>query len=435
MTLKSKPHQEKKLVHFEVKAEGVTVNSKGQEVGVINAFGAIYGNVDLGRDRVLPGASKRTIIGSKKRAEARNLDYILPMIWNHDTEHFMPVGGWFDVDGNDPEGLRGKAHVLLSTQAGHDYYELAKAGMVDTFSVIYDIPEGGAKYDKSGVREISEWRIFSIDPVIFPMNEETRTISVKNAHDKGDEAMVTHLQRKTLQEHYNEEIACDLLEDWQDVYVSSLTKAVFDAFTIGDQPESDVSDALDAFKELVLSKFVTQAIEVDLSGYLESNSASYTPGLSAMQNGSDDDGYYSYMSRRGGMARKEGRSISAANQDAIDSHVKAVKAMARKAKADMTAHVSDMHDAIADMAGEKGLTLPGKAGRSLSASNAEQLHGMADKAMSIVADHAKSLTGAAQDLTNTLYAEGNKPGYADEDDDTNEKSGLERILMSLKAIH
>ena len=77
--------------------------------------------------------------------------------------------------------------------------------------------------------------------------------------EKNDDGKRSHMntstkQLKTLLEHYNEEMAGDLLEDWQDVYVCSLTCAILDAFTIGDQPEQDISDALDAFKELVLSQ-------------------------------------------------------------------------------------------------------------------------------------------------------------------------------------
>lgn len=550
------------MLHFQVKANGISVNAQGQEVGEIEAFGAIYGNIDDGNDRVIAGASKRTIHNSKTRAKSRNKDYILPMIWNHDTEHFMPLGGWYDVDGDNPEGLLGKAHVLLTTQAGREYYELAKAKMVDTFSVIYDIPAGGAKYDKSGVREITEWRIFSIDPVIFPMNDETRLVSVKSMEQKsvcgdtslpigprneswngakakkqifdyatsedgtidatkakkcflqvdgdtslkgsykypfcsiengsprisvggvkacagalaGDrgasvegadivgmrkkvetlyarinkmypddpeleatweddgKSMSKPMQRKTLAEHYNQQMAKDLLEDWQDVFVCSLTCAIYDALTIGDQPEQDIAEALDAFRQLVLEKFVTQAVEVGLSAYLESNGYSYDPGLYTMHNGSDDD--YSYMSRSTRMHQKAGRSISASNQAVIDEHVKTLKSTAKQAKADMQNHVDAMHDAIDGMAGGKSLGTPAhKAGRSLSATNADKLHDMTDKAMSIMQEHTKSIAKAANTLASSLSGrdEDGDSGN-DEDEDPQLEKSFQNALSSIKAL-
>jgi hypothetical protein len=242
---------------------------------------------------------------------------------------------------------------------------------------------------------------------------------------------------KTLAEHYNEAMAEDLLEDWQDVYLCSLTCAMLDAFTIGDSPQSDMAQALDDFKELVLSKFVTQAVETDLSGFLEDGTQtySYNPDTYAMYNGTS--GTYGYMSRRDRMQRKAGRAISAANQAALDDHVSAVKAMAKQAKADMQAHTDSMHDAIDDMAGSgKALALPGmvKDGRVLSSANADRLHGMADKAMSIMADHTKALTGAARDLTSTVYGNQTDSGYDDDSSDDEEKS-LKLAVAQMRALH
>jgi HK97 family phage prohead protease len=131
-------------------------------------------------------------------------------------------------------------------------------------------------------------------------------------------------QQKTLMEHYNEEMAQDLLEDWQDVYVCCLTKAIFDSFTIGDQPASDISEALDSFKELVLSKFVAQAVECNLSQYISDSGYSYNPASTTLQNGSSD---YGWMSRSDPLqGRKAGRAISAANQSILEQHQEGIKA-------------------------------------------------------------------------------------------------------------
>src|SRR6266581_3663626 len=138
--------RETKTLHLPVKATGITTNEQGSEFGQIEAYGAIFNNIDEGNDRIQKGAFTRTIQNSKSRAKSRQTKYILPMLWQHDT------------------------HELIG---GREYYELAKAGMTDQFSITYDVPAGGAKYDKSGVRDLTELRLYSVDPVTFAMNDTT----------------------------------------------------------------------------------------------------------------------------------------------------------------------------------------------------------------------------------------------------------------------
>lgn len=455
----STPVRETKTLHFRVKAVGITASDDGQEFGHIEAYGAAFNNVDEGNDRILPGAFTRTIQNSKARAKARGKNYILKMLWQHDPNEI--IGGWSELS-EDASGLLAKGDIALATQRGREFYALAKAGMIDEFSIIYDVMTGGAKYDKSGVRELSELRLFSIDPVTFPMNDDPHTVAVKsmdveyktvcgntsgpigprdeswdgsaakkwiwskalddddkvkpaiakkyfmrvdgdaslktsysypfwiddhisvggvkavanalagarNADAGGDEAGMRGkvetlygrinskypddpeltppwkddgksrgrtMHKKTLMEHYNEEMAQDLLEDWQDVYLSALTCAVLDALKIGDTPESDIADALDDFKTLVMDKFVPQANEVNLSQYLTDNS--YSSADYTMQNGSGSYGY-GWMSNRTPRAMKAGRAISATNAGKIADHVSALKAMAK-------AHMKAMND-VAD---------------------------------------------------------------------------------------
>lgn len=460
--------RETKTLAFQIKTTGVTIVD-GQQFGQIEAYGAAFNNIDEGNDRILPGAFTRTIQNSKARAKARGKKYILKMLWQHDPNEV--IGGWYDLS-EDKEGLLAKGEINLATRRGAEYYALAMSGMMDEFSIIYDVMTGGAKYDKSGVRDLSELRLFSIDPVTFPMNDDPHTVSVKSMEQKsvcgdtslpigprkdtwdgnaakkqifnyaqdGDSFDVSklkkcflqqdgdpqqkgswdypfveivsgspqinvagviacanalngardadagedtagmrkkvatiygrinakypdddaleppwedsgkarnrHMQQKTLLEHYNEEMAQDLLEDWQDVYICALTKAIFDAFTIGDQPASDISEALDNFKELVISKFVAQAVECGLSQFIADSGYSYNPASTTLQNGSDD-GYSSYgwMSSNRSRSTKRGAAISASNQNNIDNHIASLHDMANKMLADMKAHTKAMHDA------------------------------------------------------------------------------------------
>jgi HK97 family phage prohead protease len=252
---------------------------------------------------------------------------------------------------------------------------------------------------------------------------------------------------KTVLDHYHEEQAQDLLEDWQDIFVCALTCAVLDAFKIGDQPEADVSAALDDFKELVLSKFVTQAVECNLSQYINDSGYSYSPADYAMQYGSESRPNYGYMSNSNRHSSKAGKPISAANMQKIDGHVKSIKAIAKKAKAAMQDHVNAMHDhaddMVSDLTGGNGKSLFSKAGRVISANTAQAIkdyastmHDHADKAMDIMNEHAKALRSAADDFANTIQGseqpyEGDDPGEADDD----QQEGKGRNTVSSQKTH
>lgn len=160
--------------------------------------------------------------------------------------------------------------------------------------------------------------------------------------DDGKRRSMNGQQIKTLLDHFNEEQAEDLVKDWQDVYICALTAAIFDAFTIGDQPEQDVSDALDAFKELVLSKFVAQAVESGLSQYLSDNDYGYNPAEDTLHNGSSSYGWMSRSKRPDG---KVGATISQATQGTLEAHQQDMKS-SLKAIGD---HVKTMQQKVSDL--------------------------------------------------------------------------------------
>lgn len=567
--------KETKILSFQVRALGIKTNDDEQEVGEIEAYGAVFNNVDDGNDRILPKAFDRTIKNSKSRATARNKKYLIPMLWQHKDDE--QIGSWYDLE-EDSFGLKCKGHILLATQRGREYYALAKAGMADQFSIIYEVMPGGAKYDKSGVRDLSELRLFTIDPVTLAMNEETLLVGIKSkeqnmeiktvigntsgpigprdeswdgsaaekwiwskALDDDDEVKPavakkyfmrldgdaslkgsysypfwiddhisvgavkaiagavsgargadaggdtaglkkkvetlynrvnkkypdadpleppwkddngksrTSAERKTLLEHYNEEMAEDLCEDWSDVYLCSLTQAILDAFTIGDQPEQDISEALDDFKELVLSKFVAQAIECDFSGWLEEHTYSSSSAEYLMQYGNDSRPNYGYMSRFGLPSRKEmlsgdattggffaGTKADGANLGPIivtkDLVGRLVKA-ADKAKKAIETHVEGLHNAadeVTTLVGGNDEKTPTekrralllarmgrKAGRTFSSANtqalsdhADTLHDMADAHGKAMTRFTKTVQTVADDLADIL--QGSEPTFAGE---------------------
>lgn len=180
--------------------------------------------------------------------------------------------------------------------------------------------------------------------------------------------------RKTFEEHYNEEMAQDLLTDWQDVLLCAFTCSVLDACKIGDTIESDVQDALEAFGKAVMG-WVAQAQQYNLSQYLTDNaysSADYT-----MQNGSRSS--WGWMSRRDKPEGKVGARFSDDTKKALQQH------------ADDLTSMADEHKTMSDQLAAQYKTMT--------------------KAMK---DHADALQQKASDLTELWRSEGQGPAYADD---------------------
>jgi HK97 family phage prohead protease len=154
-----------------------SVKAIDDEQGLIEAYGSVFNVNDEGDDIVRPGAFKRTIQNSKARVQAGKAKFLAAMLWQHDAN--QPIGGWYDLR-EDSHGLLCKGKIILTTQLGRDVYELIKAGVIDQFSIGYDIMSGGAHYDsKTGYRELTELRLWEISPVTFAMNQEALLIGVK----------------------------------------------------------------------------------------------------------------------------------------------------------------------------------------------------------------------------------------------------------------
>jgi hypothetical protein len=176
--------------------------------------------------------------------------------------------------------------------------------------------------------------------------------------------------------------AADALEDWGDL-INTLTQAMMQAFCMGDEPQSDMKDALDQFSEAVLA-WCECAVQCGMDDYLSdqgysSNNTPYVPYSLRM-------GSMGYMSRdAGNMATKKGAAFSQASKDAIGEQVKALQNMA------------DQHQNMSDKLAEQY-------------KSAKAFHGqMQEKAK-----------GIANDLENLYTEEGQNPPYT-EDGQTEQK--------------
>jgi len=134
--------------------------------GVIEGYGAVFGNADQGGDIIMPGAFAQSLKSGRK----------VKMLREHCPDDL--IGVWDDVS-EDRNGLRVKGSLLLSIDDGKTAYELVKSGALDGLSIGYRTIE--SEFDKEGRRLLKALELWEVSLVTFPMNELARVDAVKAA--------------------------------------------------------------------------------------------------------------------------------------------------------------------------------------------------------------------------------------------------------------
>ena len=129
---------------FDVKAIG--------DDGHIEGLGAVFGNIDLGFDRIEQGAFADSI----KSVSA------VPMLWQH--AHDEPIGLWESLS-ETRRGLKVTGQINLDTQRGREARALTKQGAVQGLSIGY-IPKD------------------------FEFEDEVRVLKRDNLRERDDEIVV-----------------------------------------------------------------------------------------------------------------------------------------------------------------------------------------------------------------------------------------------------
>jgi hypothetical protein len=150
---------ERRDFNFKIKS----VNADGTFVGM----GAVYNNVDLGGDKILPGAFTRTLNSRK----------VLPILWQHQPDN--PIGSCTVTD--TPAGLLVNGTLELSDPTAKKAYTFMKAGITRGLSIGYETVQSTMDGD---VRNLTELKLYEISCVTFPMNESATISSVKSLSDE-----------------------------------------------------------------------------------------------------------------------------------------------------------------------------------------------------------------------------------------------------------
>jgi len=134
-----------------------------EEDGHFTGYAATFNNVDLGNDKILPGAFRKTLKQKK----------LWPLFLYHRIE--QPVGGFQGIE--DQRGLFINGKLTLEVQRAREARALMKEKVLNGLSIGY---ETVISHYEGNVRIIEEVKLYEVSIVPFPMNLEAEVIDVKS---------------------------------------------------------------------------------------------------------------------------------------------------------------------------------------------------------------------------------------------------------------
>lgn len=125
--------------------------------GEFEGYASLFGQPDLGRDMVMPGA----FAASLARRGARGVR----MLWQHDPAE--PIGAWLDL-AEDARGLKVRGRLNLGVRRARDVHALMREGALDGLSIGFRV-ERAAPDRVSGLRRLERLDLWEVSLVTFPM--------------------------------------------------------------------------------------------------------------------------------------------------------------------------------------------------------------------------------------------------------------------------
>lgn len=153
----------KEIKYLRVKTS-IELDTKSEQKGIIKAYVSIFGNVDLGGDKILKGAFKESL---KKK---------LPIgVWMHNWDE--PIAKTILAE-EDDKGLYIEGQFIEGVQKADEAYRLIKGGVIDEFSIGYRVLED--EWEEDGTRILKKLRLYEWSPVLAGMNPDTQLVGIKS---------------------------------------------------------------------------------------------------------------------------------------------------------------------------------------------------------------------------------------------------------------
>lgn len=142
--------------------------------GEFEALVAVFGNVDLGGDRIVKGA----FADSLKAWEAKGRP--IPVVFSHDWGNLDAHIGEVTQAKETDEGLWVKAQLDMEDASAAKVFRLMKRGTLAEFSFAYDVVEEKLQ---NGANELLKLDVIEVGPTLKGMNPETQLLGVKSTDE------------------------------------------------------------------------------------------------------------------------------------------------------------------------------------------------------------------------------------------------------------
>ncbi|THV14215.1 HK97 family phage prohead protease [Rhizobium rhizophilum] len=170
---------------------GLTLKGVGGD-GRFSGYASLFGEVDLGRDAIEPGAFAASL--TKRGAGG------VRMLFQHDPAEV--IGRWLVIR-EDERGLYVEGKLATDVARAREVHALMKAGALDGLSIGFRAVKVKADR-KTGVRRILEADLWEISVVTFPMLPTARVSNVKHQRFYRDrETELVRLMRRAARSMAN----------------------------------------------------------------------------------------------------------------------------------------------------------------------------------------------------------------------------------------
>jgi len=253
-----------------LEVSGRSIKAVDDQLGTAAGYLAVFNNVDLGQDKILPGAFTKTIRESEAKRAKTHSPFLIPLLWNHDTG--LPAVGGISAMKEDSYGLAVEARLDLGNSLAKDIYSGLKFGSISPLSIGYKTVASSYEKDPTtgkSVRLLSQLDLMEGSFCNFAMNPLALMTSVKrywpgySARQKGNAMSVST-------KDFNGRYAAEQLDDWQwsdwGDLTSALKASIGDCFSGGGDPlatfETDVAPQLLA----ALRSYIAEGVSLGYTG-------------------------------------------------------------------------------------------------------------------------------------------------------------------------
>lgn len=150
------------------------VKSIGEQ-GLVTSVVAVFGNVDFQNDRIMHGAFTNSI--SKWKARMGKGKF-LPVVYGHQDNPESILGKVVDMR-ETADGLEVDEQYFLDKPKARASFDAMREGVLGGSSFAYDIIR--AKRASDGVQDLIELDVIEVGPTVYPANDQTRLVGVKDA--------------------------------------------------------------------------------------------------------------------------------------------------------------------------------------------------------------------------------------------------------------